>query len=113
VTTYTDASVSRNKSYSYRVRAYNASGYSAYSNVAAVTTPAKAPSLNPAPGGLTPPSPDSGGIMPITPPPAQPPHSPAAAPSRPPKGHHPPPRPPAPALRPRRARTVASTPRAA
>jgi hypothetical protein len=46
VTTYTDTTVSKNKSYSYRVRAYNASGYSAYSNVTAVTTPAKAPSLN-------------------------------------------------------------------
>jgi hypothetical protein len=51
VTSYTDASVSRNKSYSYRVRAYNASGNSAYSNVASVATP-KAPSIVVAAGPL-------------------------------------------------------------
>src|SRR5262249_25799911 len=87
VTTYTDTTVSKNKSYSYRVCVYNASGNSADRNAAAVMTPAKGPSLNPTPGGLTPPSPDSGGIMPITPPPAQRLHSPAGAVSVRHKGH--------------------------
>src|SRR5262249_23041339 len=57
VTTYTDTTVSKSKSYSYRVCAYNAGGNSAYSNIATVTTPkansmvATAAPLAPAPSG--------------------------------------------------------------
>ncbi|MEQ1760641.1 MAG: fibronectin type III domain-containing protein, partial [Vicinamibacterales bacterium] len=39
-TTYTDASVTAATAYTYRVRAINAAGFSAYSNVASLTTPA-------------------------------------------------------------------------
>ena len=39
VTTYTDATVSPGTNYSYRVRSWNAAGFSLYSNVRAVTTP--------------------------------------------------------------------------
>ena len=38
VTTYANTSLSRNTAYRYRVRAYNASGNSAYSNIASATT---------------------------------------------------------------------------
>jgi hypothetical protein len=69
VTIYTDTSVSARKTYSYRVRAYNGSGTSAYSNVATVTTLAHGPSLDlaPGPGGLAQPSFGFEGTMPITP----------------------------------------------
>jgi hypothetical protein len=43
VTTYSDTSVSRSKTYQYRVAAYNSLGTSAWSNVATVTTPSKLP----------------------------------------------------------------------
>jgi len=39
VTTYSDTGLSRRTWYRYRVRAYNAGGPSAYSNVAGVRTP--------------------------------------------------------------------------
>jgi hypothetical protein len=39
VTTYTNSGLARSKSYSYRVRAYNAAGNSAYSNIATTKTP--------------------------------------------------------------------------
>jgi titin len=39
---YSDLGVSASATYYYRVRAYNGSGYSTYSNVAAATTPAAA-----------------------------------------------------------------------
>lgn len=39
VTSYTDTSVNANTNYSYRIRSWNAAGYSAYSNVRAVTMP--------------------------------------------------------------------------
>jgi hypothetical protein len=45
VTTYGDNSAADGTSYFYRLRAYNAGGASAYSDVAAVTTPLPAPSL--------------------------------------------------------------------
>jgi hypothetical protein len=45
VTSYTDTSVNKGKTYCYRVRAYNAIGNSVYSNVATVTTPIKGPSV--------------------------------------------------------------------
>ncbi|HYV32192.1 MAG TPA: hypothetical protein VEO53_13945, partial [Candidatus Binatia bacterium] len=38
-TTYSDGSVAKNKSYSYRIRAVNAIGKSSYSNTASVKTP--------------------------------------------------------------------------
>lgn len=48
VTTYTNISLTQNTTYYYRIRAYNASGYSSYSNEASATTL----TLN-APSGLT------------------------------------------------------------
>jgi len=39
VTTYTNTGLTHNSEYYYRVRAYNASGYSSYSNEASATTP--------------------------------------------------------------------------
>ncbi len=39
VTTYANSGLSKNTTYRYRVRAYNASGTSAYSNIASATTP--------------------------------------------------------------------------
>jgi hypothetical protein len=39
VTTYANTGLSKNTTYRYRVRAYNASGNSAYSNIASATTP--------------------------------------------------------------------------
>jgi hypothetical protein len=39
VTTFTNSGLARSKSYSYRVRAYNAAGNSAYSNIATAKTP--------------------------------------------------------------------------
>ncbi len=42
VTSYADASVNKNKSYAYRVYAYNSFGSSGYSNTATVTTPSVA-----------------------------------------------------------------------
>jgi hypothetical protein len=43
VTSYSDTAVSKKKTYQYRVAAYNGAGTSDWSNVATVTTPAKAP----------------------------------------------------------------------
>jgi hypothetical protein len=43
VTSYSDATVSKRKTYEYRVAAYNGAGTSAWSNVASVTTPNRAP----------------------------------------------------------------------
>jgi fibronectin type 3 domain-containing protein len=51
-TTFADTSVSGRKSYVYRVRAFNAGGNSAYSNVATVTTPRAAPLPVAAPSSL-------------------------------------------------------------
>jgi hypothetical protein len=42
-TTYTDTTVNKNRTYQYRVDAYNGAGTSAWSNVATVTTPNRAP----------------------------------------------------------------------
>jgi hypothetical protein len=39
VTTYANTGLSANIAYRYRVRAYNAGGNSAYSNIASATTP--------------------------------------------------------------------------
>jgi hypothetical protein len=39
VTSFSDTGVSKNKTYRYRVRAFNAAGNSAYSNIASATTP--------------------------------------------------------------------------
>ena len=39
VTSYSNTGLSSNTSYRYRVRAYNASGNSGYSNIAKATTP--------------------------------------------------------------------------
>jgi hypothetical protein len=43
VTSYSDTTVSKRKTYQYRVAAYNGAGTSAWSNVASVTTPNRAP----------------------------------------------------------------------
>ena len=53
VTTYSNSALTASTSYSYRVRATNATGDSAYSNVATATTPATAPAGLAAPTGLT------------------------------------------------------------
>lgn len=50
VQAYADTTVAAGSQYSYRVRAYNATGASAYSNTATATTPQTAPA---APSGLT------------------------------------------------------------
>ena len=42
---YADTTVSEGKTYTYRVRAYNASGDSAYSNTATATTPVSLPTV--------------------------------------------------------------------
>ena len=47
--TYTDYSVAAGRNYGYRVRAYNAGGYSPYSNIARIVTPQPPP----APTSLT------------------------------------------------------------
>jgi hypothetical protein len=39
VTSYANTGLSSNTTYRYRVRAYNASGNSSYSNIASATTP--------------------------------------------------------------------------
>jgi len=44
VTSYTDSTVSPNTPYTYRLRAFNAAGYSAFSNTLTLTTPALPPS---------------------------------------------------------------------
>jgi fibronectin type 3 domain-containing protein len=49
VTMYSDTAVSAGVSYSYRVRAYNAAGNSAYSNTA-TATPSPSPCPSPTPG---------------------------------------------------------------
>jgi predicted phage tail protein len=53
VTTWTDFNAAAGQSYSYRVRAWNADGYSAYSNIATIVTPGGSPVPPPAPGNLT------------------------------------------------------------
>src|SRR5436190_2166185 len=50
VTTYADSGLTAGTSYSYRVRASNSGGYSAYSNAASATTTVTAPA---APSGLS------------------------------------------------------------
>jgi len=50
VTTYSNTGLSAGVSYTYRVRAYNASGNSAYSNTA-TATPSPSPCPSPTPGG--------------------------------------------------------------
>jgi len=50
ITTYSDTGVSAGVSYSYRVRAYNTGGNSAYSNTA-TATPSPSPCPSPTPGG--------------------------------------------------------------
>jgi len=50
VTTYNNTGLSAGVSYSYRVRAYNAAGNSAYSNTA-TATPSPSPCPSPSPGG--------------------------------------------------------------
>ncbi|MFO0891501.1 MAG: fibronectin type III domain-containing protein [Isosphaeraceae bacterium] len=52
VTSYSNTTVSRNRTYSYRVRAYKGTTYSAYSNVVVVTTPSASTSNAPLNEGL-------------------------------------------------------------
>jgi hypothetical protein len=49
VTSYSDQTVNKSKTYEYRVNAYDAAGTSAWSNVATVTTPTRAPVQYPPP----------------------------------------------------------------
>jgi predicted phage tail protein len=52
VTTYSNTGLTAGVSYSYRVRAYNAGGNSAYSNTA-TATPSPSPCPSPSPGGTS------------------------------------------------------------
>ena len=67
MTSFTDTSVNKSKTYCYRVRAYNARGNSAYTNVATVTTPVKGPSVIAAAAPLPHLSSGDEMVVPITP----------------------------------------------
>jgi hypothetical protein len=56
VTTYVDATLANDSAYSYRVRAFNAGGFSGYTNTASGTT-LPAPPANPTNNTVTPPPP--------------------------------------------------------
>jgi hypothetical protein len=53
VTTYSNTGLTSGTSYSYRVRAYNSSGNSSYSNTVTATTPTSGPTLPSAPSSLS------------------------------------------------------------